>query len=666
MTKYIFILLIAMLPVLASAQDTIKTYRTKEVRIINRSGGTDIKALTPIRVERLSTTELKKNACCNLSESFESNPSVDVQFTDAATGARQIQLLGLSGVYVQTMTDVLPTIRGLNQTYGMQNIPGPFAQSIYINKGTGSVTNGHESITGQIDIELQKPENTDRFFVNAYVNSNMREELNTGFSHQFSPRLYMLTQLHGSRMNKGQDRNFDGFADDPRFHQLQGVNRWKYYLSSNLEGMAGIKLLVDEKIGGQVVDLKNAPIVPPYRIAIGSRYMEVFTKNSYNWLNKKNQSLGLQVSGIMHTRNSLFGDKVLDQYQRSLFTNLIFQTDGVKTTDVFKIGAGNQFDRYDENIYLQSSLAFPLPAIRQYNVTGMFAEYARVNEHSSWLIGQRLDYDQASNHIYYTPRANLRFDLGNEASLRLAAGTGFRQANVFAENQSLLVSNKTWHIDSRLRPEVGTNMGVNISQNFDEAHAGHYSIEFFRTDFKQQTIVDVDYDPANIYVYNLRGKSFANSFQTELYYEPLTDLQVRLAYKHNEVYCTYHGVLLEKPLTPRDRALFNVAYSVFDHKLKFDFTTQYIGRQRLPDYSSNPEAFRLAKYSPSYFRLLGQITYVIKSTEWYVGSENINNYRQPNPIMQADSPNSPFFDGSVIWGPVMARLFYAGFRYNLK
>ena len=67
-------------------------------------------------------------------------------YGDAVTGAKQIHLLGLSGTYVQMLTENFPNLRGAAAVYGLDYIPGPWMQSIQISKGAASVKNGFESV----------------------------------------------------------------------------------------------------------------------------------------------------------------------------------------------------------------------------------------------------------------------------------------------------------------------------------------------------------------------------------------------------------------------------------------------------------------------------------------------------------------------------------------
>ncbi|NND52256.1 MAG: TonB-dependent receptor plug domain-containing protein, partial [Flavobacteriaceae bacterium] len=123
----------------------------EEVQIKGRKQTTAKSYLQSQNIITVSSDELLKAACCNLSESFETNPSIDVNFADAVTGTRQIKMLGLTSPYILIATENIPSIRGASQAYGLSFIPGTWVESIQITKGAGSVVNGFESIAGQIN-----------------------------------------------------------------------------------------------------------------------------------------------------------------------------------------------------------------------------------------------------------------------------------------------------------------------------------------------------------------------------------------------------------------------------------------------------------------------------------------------------------------------------------
>ncbi len=135
-----------------------------EVDVVGRVDATMVDLKRADLTYKIDDKELRKAACCNLSESFETNASVDVTFTDAVTGTRQIEMLGLAGKYALIQRENIPFARGLNANMGLTYIPGPFVQGIQVTKGLSSVINGYESITGQINVDLYKPEPRQPFY----------------------------------------------------------------------------------------------------------------------------------------------------------------------------------------------------------------------------------------------------------------------------------------------------------------------------------------------------------------------------------------------------------------------------------------------------------------------------------------------------------------------
>jgi outer membrane receptor for ferrienterochelin and colicins len=645
------------------AQDTLsnKQQQLKEVKIGNSSGGTEFKEITPVRIEKLNHYELKKNACCNLAESFESSPTVEVSFSNALTGTRQIQLLGLSGVYVQQLTDLLPTIRGLNYTYGLDNIPSSQADAIYINKGPGSVTNGFESITGQIDIELQKPEKTPRFFVYAYVNSQQRAELNLQFAKPINQRWDASLFVHGNWAQFKTDVNNDGFMDGPLNKQLSFIQRWKYNSFRNIESQFGVKAWLSEKTGGELnfqPTTTSSSIPNYYGFVINTKRAEVFNKTSYNFDEHGDKTMGLQSSLTNHQINARYGANDYTGHQSTVYLNFIYQKALGSESHVLRTGASVLGDYTNENykgINYQQNTTTP----------GVYAEYTYIgSEVFSLLGGARLDYLSNQHQVVFTPRFNIKYSITKSTSVRASAGTGFRNAFIFAENPQLFVSSRHLVILEQLKPERASNVGLNITQKIKSS--SHFSVDLFRTDFQQQVVADYDWNPQTVYFYNLKDKSFSTYLQTELYLEISKNLHLRFAYKYNQVKTTFHGILLDKALNPNHRALGNIAYDSKNGHFKYDFTTQWVGEQRLYNYSLNPEAYRMPEKSPSFFRLLGQVTYLYKHWEWFMGSENMTNFTQKQVIIDPANPFGGYFDSGSIWGPVMGRTIYMGCRWTLK
>ena len=200
--------------------------------VTHRSVGLLHSRVETIQTQKINREELGRAACCNLAESFTTNPSVDVSYSDAVTGARQIRLLGLSGTYVQMLTEQVPHFRGAAGLYGLNYVPGPWMESIQVSKGTSSVKNGYEALTGQINIEYKKPQNSDPLTLNLFAADNGRIEFNGDGNYMIRENLGVGLMVHYSNDKQGHDSNHDGFLDLPKTEQVNLLNRW--YFKSDL------------------------------------------------------------------------------------------------------------------------------------------------------------------------------------------------------------------------------------------------------------------------------------------------------------------------------------------------------------------------------------------------------------------------------------------------
>lgn len=627
---------------------------------------TYISQVKPIKTEVLTTTELEKNACCNLSESFESNPTVDASYSDAVTGARQIQMLGLSGTYVQSLVDVLPLIRGLNTSFGFNFIPGPWVENIYVSKGNGSVVNGYESITGQIDVELKKPERAEKFFFNAYGNNEGRFEANALQSFRINNQWSTMYLLSGNVMQNKMDHNHDSFLDIPVNKQYQVMNRWKYNSGKNIEGMFGIRYLNDDRTAG---DIRFNPELDKlttnyYGLGIKTGRLETFTKTSYNFEKSEYKSLGLQLSYIHHRSDAYYGLRSYDAQEQTFYSNLIYQSVIGDSRYKFRTGVSFMADTYHDHL---DSLLLS----REEMVPGAFFEFTYDDLHR-WTVvpGIRADYNSEYDW-FINPRLHVRYKISENSSLRASIGSGHHSPHILAENTFLPASSKNIVITEKLKAEHAWNAGINYSLCFlINGKEAQFSLDAYRTEFLEQTVVDLYSETRTAYIYNLSGKSYSNSLQAEISYEPIPGFKLKAAWKFNDVKTTFQGRLLEKPLNPQQRGLFNMAYETPNGKWKADFTLQFSGKQKLPPYvdhslHQHPDDEPAITEAPAFFRSLGQITYMSGRWDVYVGSENIGNYRQHNPVINADDPFGRDFDTGIVWGPVTGRMFYAGIRFTI-
>lgn len=621
----------------------------------------------------VNNDELLKAACCNLAESFETNPSIDVSFSDALTGTRQIQMLGLKSPYLLITQENVPSIRGAAQAFGLTFTPGTWVESIQITKGAGSVVNGFESISGQINAELVKPFSDNKFFFNAYSSLNGRLELNTHFNEKVSDKWQTGLYIHGNYRGEKFDNNNDNFLDAPLANQINVMNRWQYTDAQNgWIGFLNARFLNDTK---QTGELNYNPKLHQGTTAfwgseIDTKRFETSGKLGYVFPELPYQSFGLQIAYSNHQQDSYFGLRNYAITHNSFYSNLLFNSIIGDTRSKFKTGINYSHDAYNEQINTKNYQ-------RIENSLGAFFEYSFDNlENFSLTAGMRLDTHNLLG-TFLTPRLHVRYAPWEKSAFRASIGRGRRSANIFAENQQLFASSRQINIDDvggniyGLNPEIAWNYGVSYLQKFMLFNRkADITFDYYRTDFTNQVVVDWE-NPQEISFYNLNGKSIADSFQVEINYNFATHFNLRTAYKYFDVNTDYKVGNLQKPIQPRNRFFANVSYETLakenGNQWKFDLTFNNIGKQRLPNTSTNPAQYQLPKYANPFQLLNSQITKVFsKKFEVYLGGENITNVQQANPILANDNPFGANFDTTIVYSPIFGRAFYAGLRYKIK
>lgn len=644
-----------------------------EIVIQNRKQTAFRSYIQPQNVTFISSEELLKAACCNLSESFETNPSIDVNFPDALTGTRQIRMLGLTSQYTLITLENIPAMRGASQSYGLSFVPGTWVESIQISKGAGSVTNGYESIAGQINAELQKPATDDKVFVNAYAGNDGRFELNNHLNFKLNEKWYTGLYLHGNLRDTKNDMNDDGFLDSPLQQQLNLMNRWQYMDAQNgFVGFLNIRYLTDQKQIGQVDFNPDTDkfTTNAWGGEIKTNRAEASLKLGYVFPEIPYQSIGVQVAYSDHKQESYYGFNVYDIHHRSWYSNAVFGSIIGDSRHNFKTGISFSSDYYDEQVRNTDYL-------RIENSIGGFFEYSYDNLGNLNLIaGLRVDHHNMIG-TFVTPRVHARFTPWDKASLKGSFGRGVRAASIFAENQQLFSSARTISFITTgggrfydLDAEDAWNYGISFLQGFRIFNRdADITFDFYRTDFVNQVVVDWE-DPQQVVFYNLDGSSYANSFQTEVNLSPADRVDIRLSYRLFDVQTDYLSGRLQKSLTPKHRFFANAAFetklSEKGSQWKFDATYNWLSEQRFPNTFSNPEAFRLSERTPHLNTLNAQITKVFSPKfEIYVGGENITNVRQNNPIVSADDPFGPYFDTTFVYGPIFGSMYYTGLRWKM-
>ena len=612
--------------------------------------------------------ELLKAACCNLSESFETNATVDVSFSNAVTGTKQLKMLGLDQKYTSLTQELLPQIRGLASAYGLNFIPGRWIESIQLTKGGSTVTNGYESITGQINTELLKNAEKPETSLNLFADFNGRAEANITHVAPINEHWSQTFLLHGNGTFGDTDMNEDTFLDRPKGTQLNAAYLLNYndLEHSGLGSHFGINFVKDERTSGQIGFDKRLPQSDQslYGVGIDISRFQVWNKTGYVFKGKPYQSLGWMNQYVYHQQDSFFGLRNYSGKQQTYYSNLIFESIIGNTNHKYKAGASFMYDGYQEK-YLTDNFS------RNEIVPGAFAEYTLTGAKYTLVTGARVDFHNLAG-TQFTPRMNFKYDFTPKTILRLSAGRGFRTANVFAENQQYFASNRTIQVMQNggniygLKPEIAWNYGASLQQEFKLfGRKSTIIADFFRTDFQDQVLVDLDRSPQQLTFYNLDGKSFASSFQTQFDFSPFKNFEVRLAYKYYDVQADYVDGRREVPFMAKQRGFVNLAYATNKNKNEgfwsFDTTLNMVGKQRLPNTSSNPAEFQLPMYSNFYAVLNAQIARNFnKKIRAYVGGENLTSYHQEHAIVDFKNPFGNYFDGGMVYAPIMKANFYVG------
>lgn len=629
------------------------------VEIVAENLGKSIDLLDPFNIETIGQDELRKAACCNLSESFETNASVDVNMTDAISGAKKIQMLGLDGIYTQIQYENLPMVRGLSSSYGLNYTPGTWIESIQITKGTGSVVNGFESMTGLINLEFKQPEKGEAFYFNFYGNKFARLEFNVHSAHRINDRWSTMTFAHFSNYFLESDVNQDGFRDFPIGDVGAFMHRWNFQ-GKNYEAKFGFRGSYGDQIGGQMGYNPGDANPVLYQGIFKNQHLELFSKNGFFLPNRKFGNVGLIGQLEYHNMFTQFGNNVYKGIQRKFYFNSIYNDIIVNSNHSFKTGLSFVLDDYNQSfndsVFLKTEI-----------IPGAFFEYT-YNRLDKFILvgGLRGDIHNMYGELF-SPRLHVKWNINKKNALRFSFGRGYRIPNPFADNVSNMASSRQWIVSPNFRPEDAISSGVTFTQKFmikDEVST--FTVDYFYTHFLNQLIVDMDAHPNQLYIYSTSATGFSHSLQAELMLKPAKGLELRAAYKYYNVQSTYQGELFDVPFVPKFRALFNAGYTTRNKKWSFDVTGNWVGKKRLPHMHSNPPQYQRPEISERYWIVNSQITYRYKKFNFYIGGENLMNIIQDDAIISADDPFGAFFDATQVWAPITGYNIYVGLHFGIK
>lgn len=646
-------------------EDTIVAKELNELVITQKKRGA-VKSMSVENNYLINQAELFKAACCNLGESFTTSPSVDVSYSDAATGARQIKLLGLSGTYVQMLTESMPAFRGAASPYSFRYVPGPWMKSISVSKGSSTVKNGYESITGQINIEYLKPQDEPGFTANAYFDSDLKFELNAEGNIKIKEGLSTEILAHFEDRFGVHDGNKDGFADMPDIRQINLNNRWQWRTGRYIFH-GGLSMINEKSVAGQTSAHSHSgtEMADPFLIDLYTHRYEGYMKHAYILDPERNGNIAFIGSVNMHQLDAAFGRKGYGVNEKGAYAQLIYETD-LGETHKLSTGLSFNYDYLGQSVKNSHDPAQDPERIREREgVSGAYAQYTfTYSDRLILMAGLRGDYS-SSYKWFVTPRFNVKYTPVERLNLRASVGKGYRTVHPWAEYNNLLASGRTMVVE-QLKQEEAWNYGFSADYtHYLGSHKIILNAEYFYTDFRSQAVVDYDSAPGYLTISQLNGQSYSHTFQADLTWESPFGLSLTGAYRLNDVKSTYGGVLLEKPLTNRYKALLTASYSTPLELWQFDVTFQMNGGGRLPTPYMLPDGnMSWGPRFKAFPQLNLQVTRWFRHFSIYAGAENLTNFKQKNPVVWSSDPWSSYFDPTTVWGPIHGTMAYIGIRFN--
>ena len=663
---------------------------------VSRQAGNYLSKGKDIRTEVISAAGLCKMACCNLAESFENSASVTVGYSDAVTGARQIRLLGLSGVYTQMLDETRPVMRGLSAPFGLSYVPGQWLESIQIAKGSSSVINGVECMTGQINMEHRKPTDEKPLFINAAIMSDTKMDLNIASSLQMGYKWSTVILGHVSGNVAPHDMDGDTFLDEPKQLQFNLSNRWLYMADNGMQIRFGVRALQDSRLGGQMLKgedgehlfydkdtytLAPKPNVPdPWGSDILNRSINGYLKVGVPLNEDNSQNIALIADYSYQDMDSYFGSTKYLAGQHSAFANLLYQN-VISDEHRFTLGLNGTFDRYNEDF----ARLVTIQDISKSGVTdlanvGAFGEYTfHAGDTFSAIAGLRADWfnhvSDGAARFRVSPRVTLKYIPVDEIVIRANGGRGLRYSTPLVDNIGVFSTGKMYNgsYDEHILEDAWT-FGGNITyyMPFGASSNTYLSFDYFRTQFAQQMVVDYEYAANQIHFYALDGnRSFTDNYQFDFSVDPVERFNITATFRYTNAKIELAGKgLVEKPMTSRFKGVLNLQYATNLNKWIFDFTASANGSCRVYDFmkdlkDENGDLLYKNGRTPVYPLLYAQVTRRFKGWDVYVGAENLTNFRQKDAIIMSDNPRSAAFDASCIWGPLMGIKAHVGFRFTL-
>ncbi len=614
--------------------------------------------LNPLNIEALEEKEFKKAACCSVAESFQTSNAVDISYNNAATGNKEIQFLGLRGLYTQLLIENRESFGGILSSMGYEFIPGTWLEQVNIQKGASTVKNGAQSMAGAINIQLKKPFKDDPAFINLFGDLHGRYEANVHLNKKWNDRQSSGLYLNGAFQSKSRDHNGDFFQDEAKINRINGL--FKNILFGHVfEGQINGQALYEERNSGQIQSDN------PYVIKQKVHHFNLFGNLGYVRFDKENQSAG-SIYDISHSRiDAIYGNQAYKANETRASFQLLYN-------HPFGYGRHQLIMGPNGSIHRATEEAFQQKWKYDEQVLGLFFEYTYKSSTDpghrfSASLGMRNEWIRNSQPMFI-PRASLRYLFAEDWTFRASIGRGYRFQRLFADHAAYFASSKQWIIESPPSIEKSWNTGFNIvGKPYLNGREAEINVDAYLTWFDDQVIADVDQDYTKIFLYNLNGNSRAYQTIATISYPVLSWMNVKIGGKYTDTRAQYKEGFKQVPLFPKFRGLISIDLESSNKKWLVNISSNYVGEMRLPDKENVPNDILHGHvgFSKPYMLLQTQLNWISRSWELYAGCENLLNYTQHTAIIDAANPFGNYFNAAEIYAPVSGIKPYLGIKWRI-
>lgn len=621
-------------------------------RIEDHANPTHIGA-TSIKVQVLDRAYIQQIPGANtLMDVVDYVSGVRQQINCGVCGTNDIHINGMEGPYTLVLIDGMPIVSALGTVYGLNGIPSSMIERIEITKGPGSAQYGSEAMAGIINVITRDASKTSPFGLESNLNTHGEWNLDFGAAPAVG-KSHSLISGNFYRLGNRIDQNGDNFTDVPLAQRLSLFNKWQFQRQAGRMAQVAAKAYGEDRFGGVLQWQPNdAGSDSIYGESIRTRRAELL--GSYQ-LPIAREYVRIDLSAAHHDQRSWYGNSRYDAVQTTGFANLLWQK-SLRRHELL-LGATARYQSYDDNTpaTLQADQRFQ---------PGIFVQDEwNASDAVTLFGGLRLDQDRDHGRIL-SPRLNLRWRPRAYTTIRLTAGSGFRNVNLFTEEHAALTGSRTVVVAEALRPERSFNVNANLVQAVNIGNsAGTLDLDLFYTYFFNRTLPDYDTDPNLIIYQNLAGHSQIRGITLKYSHSFTFPLRFELGMTAMQAF-SREGNATPSPqlFVPVFETVHTVSYRVAKLRTTIDWNGRLTGPMHLPSYPSLDLPTRSGWFSMHNVQLRTELS---REFSLLCGVRNLLNYTQRSPLIAPDRPFSDAFDTAYAYGPLQGRRFMIGFRWQV-